>query len=245
MLSSLMKCGVCGGSYTKISANLFGCATARNKGTCDNRLNIQRSVIEETVLNGLEHHLMDPDLFKAFAEEFYREVNRLRIERSAEHDRAASELATIDRKLRKIVDAITDGVPARTLKEELGALERRKEELEHRLASTPDAEPLVHPNLAEVYRRKVADLNEALADESTRAEAFELIRSLIDTITVTPVAGDLRVDLRGELAGILNLCSDKQKPASAVRDGLEQIKVVAGAGFGTYLTQPMRISLRP
>jgi hypothetical protein len=28
-----MKCGACGGSYTKISANLFGCATARNKGT--------------------------------------------------------------------------------------------------------------------------------------------------------------------------------------------------------------------
>ena len=40
LLSGLMKCNACGGSYTKISQNLFGCATARNKGTCDNRLNI-------------------------------------------------------------------------------------------------------------------------------------------------------------------------------------------------------------
>ena len=37
-------CGACGGGYTKISANLFGCATARNKGAavCDNLLNIRR-----------------------------------------------------------------------------------------------------------------------------------------------------------------------------------------------------------
>lgn len=40
LLSGLMKCGKCGGSYTKFSANLFGCATARNKCTCDNRLNV-------------------------------------------------------------------------------------------------------------------------------------------------------------------------------------------------------------
>ncbi len=244
LFSGLMRCGACGGGYTKISANLFGCATARNKGTCDNRLNMRCSVIEETVLNGLKHHLMDPDLFKEFADEFYREVNRLRIEQSAERDQAAAELATIDRKLRKIVDAITDGVPARTLKEELLTLERRKDELEHKLATTPDPEPLVHPNLAEVYRRKVADLNEALEDEKTKAEAFELIRSLIDTITFTPEAGELRVDLAGALAGILNLCAEKQTPAAAMRDGLAQAKSVAGAGFGTYLTDPLRISLR-
>jgi hypothetical protein len=32
LLSGLIVCGACGGSYTKISANLFGCAAARNKG---------------------------------------------------------------------------------------------------------------------------------------------------------------------------------------------------------------------
>ncbi|MFQ5763348.1 MAG: recombinase family protein [Rhodospirillales bacterium] len=231
LFSGLMKCGLCGGSYTKISANLFGCATARNKRTCTNRLNIRCNTLEETVLDGLKHHLMDPDLFKEFADEFYREVNRLRMAESAKFHQAGSELATIDRKLRKIVDAITDGVPARTLKDELLTLETRKEELERQLASQKDPEPLIHPNLAEVYRQKVASLQQALHEESHKAEVFELIRSLVDDITFTPENGELRVDLRGELAGILNLCSDKQKPASELRDGLEQIKMVAGAGF--------------
>ncbi len=45
LFSGLMKCGACGGGYFKISANLFGCSTARNKGTCDNRLNIRADVL--------------------------------------------------------------------------------------------------------------------------------------------------------------------------------------------------------
>lgn len=78
LLSGLLKCGACGGGYSKISAHLFGCSTARNKGTCDNRLNIRRDVLEATIFNGLKQHLMEPTLFKEFADEFIRETNRLR-----------------------------------------------------------------------------------------------------------------------------------------------------------------------
>jgi hypothetical protein len=51
-----------------ISADLVGCSTARNKGTCDNRKNIRRDQLEARVLNALRHHLMDPALFKEFCE---------------------------------------------------------------------------------------------------------------------------------------------------------------------------------
>jgi site-specific DNA recombinase len=37
LITGLAKCGECGSSYVKISANLFGCAAARNRGTCNNR----------------------------------------------------------------------------------------------------------------------------------------------------------------------------------------------------------------
>ena len=60
LLAGLAKCGVCGGGYTLISEHLLGCATARNKGTCDNRLNIRRDALETSVLSGLRAHLMDP-----------------------------------------------------------------------------------------------------------------------------------------------------------------------------------------
>jgi DNA invertase Pin-like site-specific DNA recombinase len=78
LVTGLAKCGACGASYVKISRRLFGCAAARNRGTCANRLNIRLEALEELILDGLRHHLMAPDLFKVFCEEFHREVNRRR-----------------------------------------------------------------------------------------------------------------------------------------------------------------------
>ena len=45
LFAGLVKCGCCGGGYTIISKDLLGCATARNKGTCGNRLNIRRDAL--------------------------------------------------------------------------------------------------------------------------------------------------------------------------------------------------------
>ncbi len=75
----------------------------------------------------------------------------------------------------------------------------------------------------------VANLNESLQQEETKAEAAEIIRSLVDEIVLVPENGELRIDLKGELAGILSLATGNKKPATHVYDGLEQIKVVAGA----------------
>ena len=69
LITGLAKCGECGSSYVKISANLFGCAAASNRGTCSNRLNIRLDTLEQLILDGLRHRLMAPDLFKTFCEE--------------------------------------------------------------------------------------------------------------------------------------------------------------------------------
>jgi hypothetical protein len=111
------------------------------------------------------------------------------------------------------VDAIADGVPARTLKDELLALEARQDQIEAELAAAPESrQPLLHPNLAEVYRQKVAALQAALATEASREEAFELIRSLIDKVVLVPEGEELRIEVHGELAGILTLCQNAKAP---------------------------------
>ena len=112
LLSGLLKCGVCNGNYTKISQNLFGCATARNKGTCDNRLNIRTDAVEAVILTGLKDHMMDPDLFKAFATEFIAETNRIRIEETADVDAARSNFDRVTQQIDKLVMAIADGADA-------------------------------------------------------------------------------------------------------------------------------------
>lgn len=233
LLSGLIKCGECGGGYSKRSVNLFGCSNARNKGNCRNRLNIRRDVLEASLLAGLRERLMDPDLFKEFAEEFYREINRLRATIVSKFEASRAELEQIDRKLRRIIDAITSGVDARILQAELRSLESRQAELQALLTSTNDPGPLLHPNLAEVYRKKVAKLINELNEESIRPEATEILRSLIDAVVLVPENGRLRIDLKGDLAGILTFAAGSRSAASARTAGLEleQIKLVAGEGF--------------
>ena len=64
--------------------------------------------------------------------------------------------------------------------------------------------PRLHPNLAEVYRQKVAKLSEVLARDDA-AEAREVVRGLVETITLMPEADRLRVEVRGQLAAILSM----------------------------------------
>jgi len=62
-------------------------------------------------------------------EEFTKEFNRLQATEGSRFEHASSELARIERRLRNIIEAISEGVPARTLKQELLALETRQDEL--------------------------------------------------------------------------------------------------------------------
>jgi site-specific DNA recombinase len=233
LVTGLAKCGECGSSYVKINANLFGCAAARNRGTCANRLNIRVDTLEAIILDGLRRRLMAPDLFQEFCREFHREVNRLRSGENAAAAAKRTELDQLVRRIRRIVALITDDdAPVRALKQELVTLEARQSTLQRELEAAGAPAPLLHPNLAEIYRKRVERLHEALRDDGTRDDAFELIRSLIDEIRMVPENGQLRVELRGELAGILALATHSKKPGSLSATGLaEQIKMVAGIGF--------------
>ena len=119
LFAGLIKCGYCGGGYSMISKDLLGCSTARNKGTCDNRVNIRRDTLEASVLNGLKKHLMEPELFREFCAEFTKEVNRLRLERGADLEVARRELDKIGRQISQIIEAITDGMYHPSIKEKM------------------------------------------------------------------------------------------------------------------------------
>ena len=146
--TGLAKCGVCGSSYVKISANLFGCAAARDRGTCVNRLNIRTETLENTILDLLKTRLMEPQLFKAFCEEFHREVNRLRIDESSTLEAQRTGLEKVKRRTGKLIELITeDDAPVQAMKAELRALEAKQIELEKTLASAQAPAPLIrtHP----------------------------------------------------------------------------------------------------
>jgi len=64
LLSGLLKCGCCGGGFTIVAQDRYGCATRRAKGTCDNGATVSRQEIEARVLEGLKERLMAPELVR-------------------------------------------------------------------------------------------------------------------------------------------------------------------------------------
>jgi DNA invertase Pin-like site-specific DNA recombinase len=227
LLSGLIKCGNCGGGFSIVSNVHYGCSTARNRGTCNNRLTIRRDVLEASVLSGLRTQLMEPELVKEFAAEYHRELNRLNAARDSDYAMHKQELVRVEAQIRAIIDAIKEGLRTPSMKDELLELERRKSELAAVTATAPPPAPRLHPKLAELYRTKIENLQAELNREELRAEAATALRSVIDEIRLVPENGHLEIELAGDLAGILAVAAGSKKPAMAGHGGL-QLTLVAG-----------------
>ena len=99
----------------------------------------------------------------------------------------------------------------------------------------------MHPAIARRYPGELENLRNALDRKDGRSEAAEHLRALIDKIVLTPEKRreDLRIDLHGDLAGILSIASYKQarrgNAANSNVSGPNKIALVAGAGFDCSL----------
>jgi site-specific DNA recombinase len=143
-------------------------------------------------------------------------------------------MCKLERDRGRLIQAIKDGVPPAEVKDDLARISARGEELEALLEGTTEEQVLLHPTMATRYREQVANLAAVLNSEEHRAEAADLLRSLVDRIVIqTPnEKGRLEIDLHGDLAGILTLASNKKDgPLEASDPSVQQVKMVAGAGF--------------
>ena len=240
LFSGLIKCAACGGGMTLNSRIYYGCATSRDKGTCDNRLTMRLDRLEGAVLQGLQEQLLTPELTKTFVREYTREVNRLRAEASAIHDGARQRLSTLNRQIVNIVDTVAAGRASTALLDRLEKFELEKNQLELELTG-PDPEPVrFHPNVADVYVSKVNGLRDALNEDGAREEAAEILRGLIDEIRLHPIDGRLQIELIGDLATLLVFAGDKdkgnKKPGSSGNLGRTKW-LVAGARCHLYRTR--------
>ena len=158
-------------------------------------------------------------------------MNRLRMEGRASIDAAEAEIKRIDRELDKLMKLIlasdSDDAPTPMMKH-MKELEARQKELKAFLQDAQEPPPLLHPNMAHHYHAQVDELYAALQEDSEekRMTAADLIRSLVKEIILTPAGGELRVDVRGDLAGILAISLKSKRPARGA--GRSQVEMVAG-----------------
>ncbi len=78
------------------------------------------------------------------------------------------------------------------------------------MKGAPPTVPQLHPNVAALYREKIARLREAA--KRTRTEAAKMIRGLIEEIRLVPEKGSLRIELFGELAAPINRANQHPVP---------------------------------
>ncbi|MCH8999065.1 MAG: recombinase family protein [Proteobacteria bacterium] len=232
LLSGLIKCGSCKSNFIIVGKDKYGCATRRTKGTCSNSHVLKRQDIETLVLDGLKEKLIEPKLVEAFIKEFNAEIARQGAERQTDRRHDEAKLRDVEKRIEAIVFAIEQGVLTETTRDRLLHLESQKKTLKAGLAKlTPAPYPALHPNLVGLYKRKVAALEEALADPEIRSEAGEILRGLVDRIEVTPApdttgnsGGDdpvpdaesstqssgVAVILYGELAAVIGLAEENE-----------------------------------
>ena len=231
LLSGLLKCGACGGGFSKVSKHHYGCSTARNKATCDNLLVIRRDTVEMLVLVGLKEHLMQPAAYQAFVDEFTHEYNAKANQSEALKVKLKADLQRTISEIQKLIEAIKAGVPGEALKNEMQSLQDRQKKIEEDLSVAPLPAPRLHPNLATIYKEKIANLVQALNNPNTLIGANTAIRQLIERVQLNPVNGELKIELYGELAALLKLGTEpKNEHPQAESEGV-QITLVAGVGF--------------
>ncbi|MDF2811872.1 MAG: recombinase [Microvirga sp.] len=157
----------------------------------------------------------------------------------------AGKLSVVERKIAGILRAIEDGMYQPAMKVRLSELEAEKASLTARQGPAPVMQKVsIHPNLASVYQRKVEELESLLTDMDCRDEAIETIRSMIESITLTPRQDGPGLDAL--LMGISPACwccawqaPDKRKPPALSRSGACRFQWLRRKKHGGF-----RVSLR-
>ena len=214
LLSGLLECGTCGGTYAIVVSDRYGCVGHHRSRTCPNSRTIRREELERRALAGVADRLVSADKIEAAVVAYAAHINRENREQRVQADADTRALARIERAIAGIMAAIEDGLYQPTMKARMAELDREKADVTARLAEAPQAIPDVHPGIAEIYKRKVAALTETLQDPTTRLDASNDIRSLVGKIVLHPgeKRGQVHATLHGSLIGILDFANDNPQP---------------------------------
>lgn len=205
LLTGLLRCGCCGGSFASVGKDYLACSASRKQGTCTQNRSFKRGDLEEVVLTLLRERLMRPEAVAAFIASEGREMNAGRAEESAARAKLEAERVQTSKRLVGLYDAIADGLRTAGLKTKLEEMEARLAEIDTKLAAPAPSPVRLHPQLSEIYRWKVEALSKTLADPEIRPMALEIMRGLIQSVTVHERSEHMRIDLAGAITALVGL----------------------------------------
>lgn len=213
LFSGLLRCGICGASFSLADKNFYACSSHIFGAACSNTLRVRRSLVESRILEGLKADLLDAEVI-------------VEIERRLRHALAAkkpkdnsAKIATLRKQIDNLTDAIANGLLASSV-----ALASKLASAETELARLTSEQKVVPigrsvPNVADRYRALVARLDEPLGRDVGRARA-----------ALTDVVGE-RITLQPDESGTY-LWAELEFQATPLLAAVGSPEImVAGAGF--------------
>ena len=240
LLSGMVTCGCCGGGYTIVAKERYGCYKRKTQGKqeCSNSRTITRENLETRVLARLQHGLMTP----AFEQQFAAEVERLMAQTPEDttdtRAKIEKEINRIESAIGRLLDRLEDAEASESLIERLKTREAERDALRRALTESADPQPIVLPSRAElelIYQAQVEHLATLLTGSDQIVAANALLKELLHEVTVwgDPEARDgTAIEIRGEASRIFHSNGRMQKSAPwGASLSAMQISVVAGVGF--------------
>jgi site-specific DNA recombinase len=189
LLNGLVKCGCCGGGYTIVGKERYGCYRRKTQGKqeCANSRTIARDRLEARVLARLREGLMTP----AFAKQFAAEVERLMAQGAREDNQVPKEiearLKDLEPTIARLLDRLETDEAGESLLERLKAREAERDALRAELAASAKPARIVPPSAAEldaIYRGQVGRLEDLLTGSEQMVQANALLRELLGEVRV-------------------------------------------------------------
>ena len=230
LLSGVGRCGVCGSGWIVIRTGFWGCGGVRSGKGCTNTRIISELRYNERVLGGLREQLLTPEAVDLYVSEYQAERTIRDREAGQQRRDLERKIQTETGRINRLINAIADGRAAISdICDRLKVAEHARSECRQRLASLDDEQVvLLHPAIAQEYRKQIERLHEAIGDDETgklRDEVMPQLRALIDDLVVNPapVGRGVAISVTGRLAQIIELATGRKIDASGMLT-LERVK---------------------
>ncbi|MFY4729083.1 recombinase family protein, partial [Nitrospira sp. BLG_2] len=216
LLSSLLKCEVCGANFVMRSYYQYGCGGNADRGptVCSNNLRVSRTLVEEKILAELQRDLFTPEGIDLFLKEY----TRLLTERCRDRKPHPSQLLKVEKEIANITKAIKAGILTPTTKSELEKAEAERARLQRINEETSDTVIMMVPRAKERYQAVI----DGIGGLSTKhmPQAREQVRMLLGDIWLKPMPeGYLTATLTGRYEGLIQLINGGKRKLNLVGCG--------------------------
>ena len=251
IMTGFLVCGACGAHLTITSGRggkyaRYGCPQHFQRGVCSNAITIPVQTVEQTFFRQLQEYALSPEALEFTYSEFLKQMEQATENATSQAEHLLKEKQAVECEIERLTAAITEGVPARTLKEAFSQREHKLLDIERKLSSLKTGRCSF--DLLELRKfacTKIFDLVSLLHvhRERTKHELGKHLTSLrmvptLGTDGTKFYVGQGEWDLLGELPNAPSRDMAFPSKALSQQEGLRQvnsgdccIRMVAGGGF--------------